>query len=148
MSTPRITLAMLRGACKDQRTIFRKEWPKGADVTIENVQRALVLGLDLYWGRKWFTPEAWAEYQRQDAPFRAEYDRQIAPLVAEYERQTAPLWAEYKRQRAPLRAEYQRQSALLWAEYYRQVALLRAEYQRQAAQLWVEAFLKSRGGIE
>jgi len=38
--TPRITLAMLRGACKEQRDIFRKEWPDGADVTIKNVRRA------------------------------------------------------------------------------------------------------------
>ena len=158
MSTPRITLAMLRGACKDQRAIFKAEWPQGADVTIENVQRAIELGLALSWGLRWFTPEAVAEYerqrallpeyQRQSAQLWAEYDRQRELLWAEYERQRAPLWAEYQRQRAPLRAEYERQVAPLRAEYQRQSALLWAEYYRQVAPLWVEAFLKSRGETE
>ena len=105
MSTPRITLAMLRGACKDQRAIFKAEWPEGADVTIENVQRAVELGLSLYWGTKWFTPEVLAEYEWQTAPLWAEYQRQSAPLWAEYDRQRELLWAEYERQRAPLWVE-------------------------------------------
>ena len=134
MTSPRITLAMLRGACKEQRDIFRKKWPKGADATLENVLRAQALGLDLSWGTRWFTPEALAEYDRQRAPLLAEYERQRALLLAEYERQRALLWAEYERQVAPLRAEYARQAAPLWDEY-----------ERQAAQLWVEAFLKSQG---
>ena len=137
MSTPRITLAMLRGACKEQRDIFRKEWPKGADVTLENVQRAQELGLDLSWGLRWFTPEAVAEYKRQEAPLWEEYQRQSAQLWAEYDRQRELLWAEYERQSAPLRAEYLRQEAPLWEEYERQTALL-----------WVEAFLKSQGETE
>ena len=47
---PRITLGMLRGACREQRDLFRKEWPEGAEVTIENVRRAQELGLTLSWG--------------------------------------------------------------------------------------------------
>ena len=145
MTSPRITLAMLRGACKEQRDIFRKKWPKGADATLENVLRAQALGLDLSWGTRWFTPEALAEYDRQRALLLAEYDRQRAPLLAEYERQRALLLAEYERQRALLWAEYERQVAPLRAEYERQAAPLWDEYERQAAQLWVEAFLKSQG---
>lgn len=87
-----ITKAMLRGACPEQRKIFLREWPKGAEVTLENVQRAVELGLDLGWGLRWFTPAARAEYERQVALLWAKYERQMAPAQAEYKRQMAPLW--------------------------------------------------------
>ncbi len=101
---PRITLRMLRGACSEQKRIFKAEWPNGAAVTLENVLRAQELGLDLSWGAAhWFTPVA-----------REEYERHRAPIPAEYDRQMAPIWAEYERQEAPIRAERQRQEAILW----------------------------------
>ena len=55
--TAKITLKMLRGACREQREIFKGEWPLGAEATLGNVRRAQELGLDLNWGAKWFTPE-------------------------------------------------------------------------------------------
>lgn len=62
MTEPRITLAMLKGACREQQAIFRKEWPTGAVATIENVRRAQQLGLDLSWGTKWFIAPASKAY--------------------------------------------------------------------------------------
>ena len=59
---PRITLAMLKGACKEQRDIFKAEWPKGVDVTLENVRRAQELGLTLAWGEHWFPADPWKAY--------------------------------------------------------------------------------------
>ena len=128
-TVPSITLPLLRGACPEQREIFEAEWPRGAEATLENVLRAVELGLSLDWGRKLFTPAA-----------RAEYDRQ-----------TATLWAEYYREWALLRDEYKRQGAPFWqalVEHKWQVALLRAEYQRQIAPVWLAAFLASHGGVE
>ena len=82
---PRITLAMLRGACKEQRDIFRKEWPEGADATIENVRRAQELGLNLAWGEHWFTAAAWKVYDEATAPAWKVYDEATAPAwVAAY----------------------------------------------------------------
>ena len=78
-ATPRITLAMLKGACHEQRHIFRTEWPNGADATLENVQRAQAIGLNLDWGTRWFTPEALAEFQRVRAAAYAEFQRVTAP---------------------------------------------------------------------
>jgi len=98
-----ITLRMLRGACSEQKRIFKAEWPGGAEATLENVLRAVELDLYLPWGTRWFTAEARAEYERQHAPIRAECDRQMAPI-----------WAEYERQEAPIRAKRQRQEAILW----------------------------------
>lgn len=133
--TKKITLSMLRGACAEQRAIFKKEWPKGAELTLENVQRAIELCLDLHWGAsQWFTPAAWAEYLSQRAAFLAEYERQEAPLLAEYQRQRAALLAEYERREAPLWAEF-------LAEYERQRAPLLAEFQRQRAALWLRCAL-------
>ena len=99
-TVPIITKKMLRGACKEQKKIFKAEWPDGAEATLGNVLRAVELGLNLEWGRRLFSPTA-----------RAEYERQVGAL-----------WAEYKRQEAALRAEYNRQEAALWAEYQRQIA--------------------------
>ena len=59
---PRITLGMLRGACREQRDIFEAEWPEGADATIENVRRAQELGLNLAWGEHWFRVPARKAY--------------------------------------------------------------------------------------
>lgn len=47
--TPVITLKHLRGACRSQRAIFKKEWPNGAALTIKNARRAAELGLDVSW---------------------------------------------------------------------------------------------------
>jgi hypothetical protein len=66
-TVPIIKLRMLRGACPEQREIFEAEWPSGAEATLENVLRAVELGLDLEWGRRLFSPTARAEYERQIA---------------------------------------------------------------------------------
>ena len=76
--SPRITLEMLKGACREQRAIFRKEWPKGVDVTLENVRRAQEIGLSLEWGKRWFTPEARKAYDEAIAPARKAYHEAIA----------------------------------------------------------------------
>ena len=83
MIVPRITLAMLRGACKEQRDIFEAEWPEGAHATIENVRRAQELGLNLAWGEHWFTADA-----------RKVYDEAIAQGWKAYKETTAPAWVE------------------------------------------------------
>ena len=113
-----ITKKMLRGACKKQKAIFVQEWPKGAEATIENVQRAVELGLDLSWGTRLFTPEAKAEYERQRTPIREAYHRQIAPLYKDYQHQFAMRREAYERQIDPLYKDYQRQIAPLWLEAF------------------------------
>ena len=41
----RITLKHLRGACPDQRRLFRRTFPKGAPITKAAVNKALKAGL-------------------------------------------------------------------------------------------------------
>ena len=90
--TYRITLPMLRGACKEQRAIFKREWPKGADATIANVRRAQELGLSLAWGTKWFTEVAWAAYQEAIATAWAAYEAPTATAWAAYQAPTGTAW--------------------------------------------------------
>ena len=79
-----ITLPMLKDACKEQRAIFRKEWPKGCEVTLANVQRAQELGLDLTWGgEEWFTAAARKLYdESRAAAWLVAYEQSVAERAA------------------------------------------------------------------
>jgi len=76
-----ITKEMLRGlnACEDQIAIFAQAWPNGAEVNLENIQRARRLKLDMAWlmlhGLK--TPAARAIYAEARARAWAAYDEII-----------------------------------------------------------------------
>ena len=89
---PRITLRMLRGACEEQRAIFKAEWPEGVDVTLENVRRAQELGLSLAWGERWFTPQALKAYHEATAQVWKAYLEAIAPVWKAYGEAVAQAW--------------------------------------------------------
>ena len=90
--TAKITLKMLSGACDEQKAIFASEWPKGAEATLGNVRRAQELGLDLDWGTKWFTPEAWRIYDEATAEPLRIYDAAVAEPRRIYDEATAEAW--------------------------------------------------------
>jgi hypothetical protein len=115
---PRITLAMLKGACKEQCDIFRAEWPEGADVTIENVRRAQELGLTLAWGEHWFTAPALKVYDETIAPAWKVYDEAIAPSWKAYREATAPAGKAYDEARVPARKAYDEAIATAWVAAY------------------------------
>ncbi|MBK7330575.1 MAG: hypothetical protein IPI85_16310 [Dehalococcoidia bacterium] len=119
---PRITLAMLKGACKEQRDIFRAEWPEGVDVTIENVRRAQELGLALAWGEHWFTVPAKKAYREATAPARKAYleaiDEAIAPARKVYNEAIAQAWKAYDEATAPARKAYDEAIATAWVAAY------------------------------
>lgn len=63
----KITASTLRRirACPNQVAAFDREWPEGAEVTLENALHAAELGLDLTWFvRMCFTSRAQAAYER------------------------------------------------------------------------------------
>ena len=100
-TTPRITLGMLKGACRGQRAIFRAEWPEGVDATIENVRRAQELGLDLSWGEGWFTVAALKAYREAIAPAWVAYREATATAWKAYDEAIAPAWKAYDEAIAP-----------------------------------------------
>jgi len=135
-ATPRITLAMLKGACHEQRSIFRSEWPKGGHATLENVQRAQAIGLNLDWGTRWFTAAAKTEYERVRAAAKAEFQRVRAAAQIE--------WLEYEHVRDAEWLEYEHVRDAVRAEFDRVTIDAQIEYGRVMAASWLAAFHASQ----
>ena len=110
----RITTAMLKGACRRQRAIFRREWPNGAPITLASVRKTRRLGLDVEWlvssmlsasaeaAYNAAIAPAWAAYDAAIAPAWAAYDAAIASAEAAYNAAIAPAWAAYNAATAPI----------------------------------------------
>ena len=79
-TAPRLQSKHLRGACADQRALFRHTFPDGAPLTVRSVDRAVRAGLDVRWLVRLLPAPARAEYERATAPAWAEYER--APASA------------------------------------------------------------------
>lgn len=131
-TTPRITIGMLRGACKEQRDIFRKEWPEGADATIENARRARELGLNLAWGEHWFTAAALEVYE--EAPFQA---RKV------YLEAVTQAWEAYIEATAPARKAHREATAQAWKAYIEARATAWKAREEAIATAWVAAYIQS-----
>ena len=87
----KITKRLLKrkGATCDQVDIFAKEWPRGCEVTLENVTRAVALGLDIDWAAEnLLTAAAWAEYN--DKATAASWDE-----YNKYNKARVAAWDEY-----------------------------------------------------
>lgn len=82
----KITLKHLRGACKEQRALFRATFPDGAPLTQESLDTAIAAGLHVSWLASRLPLRARAEYDRAVAPAKAEYSRAVEPVQAEYDR--------------------------------------------------------------
>ncbi|MBK9077611.1 MAG: hypothetical protein IPL77_22065 [Flavobacteriales bacterium] len=109
---------MLRGACKDQRDIFRAEWPEGVDVTIENVRRAQELGLNLAWGEHWFTAAARKAYIEARVQALKAYNEARVPARKAYLEATAPAWEAYLEATAPAWEAREEAIAQAWVAAY------------------------------
>ena len=96
-----------RGACINQRDLFRNRWGDSVEVTVALCQ-SVADQVDWAWaGEHLLTADAWAEYERVTAAASDEYDRVTAPASDEYERVTAAA-----------RAEYAHVTAAAWAGLY------------------------------
>ena len=42
-------LLELNGACSEHVAIFARQWPKGVEVTLESLNEAHAIGLDIFW---------------------------------------------------------------------------------------------------
>ena len=131
--TPRITLAMLGVACKEQRAIFRKEWPKGVEVTLENVRRAQEIGLSLEWGRGWFTPEAGKAFDEAIAPAGKAFDEAIAPAAKTYHEAIATARKAYDKAAATAAKAYHEATATAAKAYDKATAPARKAYDEATA---------------
>ena len=90
-----ITNSMLKGACHEQRKLFREIFPGGAPVTMAAARKAQKAGLDVLW-LVHILPK----------PLYDEYDAKCKPLYDEYCAKRKPLYDEYWAKRKPLDDEY------------------------------------------
>lgn len=156
---PVITIKMLRGACPQQRQIFRLEWPQGAEATLENVRRAQELGLDLEWGARWFTNTSrWTFYEALTKAMKARSVAIMAALTA-FEAATAPAKkvgdeavarakrGHYEAVAKALKA-YTKAIAPAKETYAEAINAARKAYDDAVAVAWLAAFLESQGRPE
>jgi len=83
----KVTANQLRekGACKNQVLTFKKEWPKGVEITLEVLERAIELKLDLDWFACNFLPApTWEAYKKATDPAEAAYIKATAPAREAY----------------------------------------------------------------
>lgn len=127
---PRLTVEILKslGACRDGIEDFAKEWPNGAEVTVENVLRAMELEMDFDWfvddalpleAVKEFdtrTDEAWDLRQSMVVPAREEWRRVLkawksTPAPGESTREIDGVYASLHKVAASADTEYDRAKA-------------------------------------
>lgn len=89
----KVTVKELRdkGACKRQVRVFKKEWPKGVEITLEALERAVELELDLYWFADMFLP----------TPALADFDKAMELARNELNKVTASAWNDFNKAIVP-----------------------------------------------
>ena len=99
----KVTVEQLRAkrACTDQVKVFEQEWPDGVEITLEVLQRAVELELDLDWFACRFLP---------------------APALEAYHKATAPAWKAFQEARAPAWKAYHKAIAPTWEAYNKAMA--------------------------
>ena len=126
-----ITLATLRGACRNQRELFAELFPKGSPKTRKAALAAARKHADKF---DW----EWAAAKLLRAPAQAEYEKVRAAAQAEYEKVSAPAWAECDKVCAAAWAECDKVRAAALAEYDKVCAAAQAEYEKVSAPAWAE----------
>jgi phage tail protein X len=95
-----ITLEFLEKAkaCTDQVEIFKKTFPEGAEITLENLMVAAEHHLDLNWlANKILDAPAWKVYEKTRAPAWKVYEETRAPAWKVYEETLATAWKVYEK---------------------------------------------------
>ena len=92
-----------RGACSSHVIIFAREWPNGVETTLENLLRAVELGLSISWLAMFL-------------PTKTEYSLMLTQAREDYSLVAIPAWTEYKRVVAPAAAEFDRAAAQVLAK--------------------------------
>lgn len=78
-----ITPSMLtkHKACAEQVAIFKKQWPKGAELTVDNLVVAQNLGLDIHWLVSKVFPQYREAYRKVIVPYWEAYEKAKATSV-------------------------------------------------------------------
>ena len=92
-------------ACPGQIKIFARQWPEGVEVTLESLNEAHAIGLDIFRLESLIPADKRAEYEAKRNSLWDVYKAQAMSLTA-YKAQEKSLWIEYKAKQKPLSVEY------------------------------------------
>ena len=123
-------ITALKGACAEQRALFRKLFGTSVEVTE-------ALAVEHPASFSW----TWAANKLLSAAARAEYDKARAAARAECDKVTAAARAECDKVRAPARAEYEKVTAAARAEYNKVHAAAWAECDKVRAAAWARSYI-------
>ena len=113
-----ITNSMLKGACHEQRKLFRKLFPDGAPITMAAARKAQKAGLNVLWLVNILPKPLNDEYEAKCKPLNDEYWAKRKPLDDEYWANRKLLDDEHYAKRKPLDDEYEAKCKPLDDEYY------------------------------
>ena len=112
-----ITNTMLRGACHEQRVLFKRTFPDGAPVTVAAARKARKVGLDVSWLSRLLPKPLDADYLAKCKPLDADYEAKLKPLYDVYWAKRQPLYDDYEAKLKPLDADYLAKLKPLDADY-------------------------------
>ena len=124
----KITTEWLRKkrACAEQVAIFDREWPDGAELTPQNVDRAVALGLTVDWLLSYVLIGA----------KRQRYYAEVTPILEHCKAEVAPFWERYKAEVTPIWERYYAEVTSLWERYDAEVAPFWERYKAEVTSLW------------
>lgn len=98
--------------------IFQSEWPENCETTLENLLRAVELGLDLNWfAQNFLSDSAFVDYIKNTASAFAKNLKATAPFLKRYILNAAcPSQEKYMKAITPLTMEYMRDVAPILAQ--------------------------------
>ena len=137
-------LLQSKGACEGQLRLFKKTFPNGVEVTVEEcVKYAQVF--DFNWASRNLLVDQgaykeakaplWEVYKEGKAPSLKAYKEAKATLWKAYKEVEAPLWRAYVEAKSPLLKAYREAEAPLWKAYEEANALLLKAYKEAEAPL-------------
>ena len=131
----RITDSLLKreGACPDQRKLFRKLYPRGANTTVASLRRAAEAGLSITWLERFIPAPARKAYYEATAPAQKAYDEAMTAAQKAYYEATAPAWKVYYEAIVPAQKAYDEAIAPARKAYHEAVAPARKAYDEAIA---------------
>lgn len=79
-----ITASMLKGACREQRELFKSTFPDGAPVTVAATRKARKAGLDVSWLVRLLPSPLYKQYWDAIAPLDKQYQDARDKLLVSY----------------------------------------------------------------
>jgi hypothetical protein len=119
----KVTAKLLRslGANCQGLEDFKRVFPKGATITLDNCLKAAEARLDIFWFALHFlSAPAWEAYEKAIAPAWEAYEKAIALALEAYETAIAPAREAYETAIAPAWETYETARAIAFFEIYEQ----------------------------